>query len=259
MLPRSRRRAAVRLPLVVGTVLAAGVALTGCGGAHAEDAEPERRTFSLEGRELTVDADNSELELVTVDAKTKDLKVTRWFDGWTVGGESKATWAMKDGTLKLREHCDGLMNNCASKHRIEVPRGVKVTVRDNNGKVRARGFETDLKVHTDNGKIDIADSKGNLDLSSSNGDVVAARVTPQRVKAASSNGGVRLALTRVPDRVEVSSDNGATKVELPRATYDVIAESQNGKVDVDVPRDSASHRKVTARSQNGEVTVRSAN
>jgi Putative adhesin len=255
---RSRpRSAAARLSLVVGGVLIGGVVLTGCGSADADDAEPEYKSFSLPGRELTVDSDNSEIELVPGDAK--DVKVTRWFAGWTVGGSSSASWSVDGSTLKLREDCDGISSHCESKHKIEVPRGVTVTVKDHNGTVRARGFDTDLKVTTHNGEIKVTDATGALDLSSSNGNVTATGVGSRKVKAGSHNGNVRLALGRVPDRVEATDDNGNVTVELPRASYKVDASSDNGNAKVDVPRDDVSGHTVSGRSHNGNVKVVIAN
>ncbi|MFD0384075.1 hypothetical protein ACFQ2B_22585 [Streptomyces stramineus] len=145
------------------------MALTGCGGGGVDDAEPERKSFALPGKELTVDSDDSRLELVPGDGK--DVNVTRWFDGWTLGGTAKVTWEMDGSTLKLREHCSGISTDCEAKHRIEVPHGVKVTVKEHNGGVRAKGFASDLKISSDNGEVRVSDSSGALDLSSSNGTV----------------------------------------------------------------------------------------
>ncbi|ARZ70324.1 hypothetical protein SMD11_4730 [Streptomyces albireticuli] len=259
MKPRSRARArsAARLSLVAGGVLLAGTALTGCGSADLDKAEPEYKAFPLAGRELTVDTDNSELELVPGDVK--EVKVTRWFAGWTLGGSSKASWEMDGGTLKLREHCDGLSSTCESRHRIEVPRGVALTVKDRNGTVKARGFATDLKVSADNGEIRVADSTGALDLFSSNGDVVATGAGSRQVKARSDNGDIRLTMARVPDRVETSNDNGNIRIELPRTPYRVDASSENGTTKVEVPRDDASGHSVSGHSDNGNVKVLIAN
>ena len=49
------------------------------------------------------------------------------------------------------------------------------------------------------------------------------------------------------------------RVDLPRETYKVSADSDDGSVDVSVPRDDASSHVVNARTQDGEVTVRTAN
>ncbi|MCD9141928.1 DUF4097 family beta strand repeat-containing protein [Streptomyces albireticuli] len=254
---RSRARSTARLSLVTGGVLLAGAALTGCGSADVDEAEPEYKAFPLAGRELTVDSDNSTLELVPADVK--EVKVTRWFAGWTLGGSSKASWEMDDGTLKLREHCDGISANCASKHKIEVPRGVALTVKDRNGTVKARGFSADLKVSSNNGEVRVTDATGALDLSSSNGNVIATGAGARQVKASSDNGNVQLALARVPDRVEASNHNGNVKIELPHSPYRVDASSRNGTTTVQVPRDDASGHWVLGRSDNGNVKVLIAN
>ncbi|MGW1075537.1 DUF4097 family beta strand repeat-containing protein [Streptomyces sp. NPDC002537] len=245
-----------RLSLVVGGVLLAGAGLAGCGGANADEADPESRAFALSGQELTVDSDNSELELVPADGKdVKDVKVTRRFSGWTLGGSSKASWEMDGHTLKLRQHCSGLVSNCESKHTIEVPRGVKVTVKDGNGSIRARGFDQDLTLTSHNGAVRVTDSSGALDLSSSNGDVTATGSASPRVRAHSSNGGVRVALTRVPERVDATNDNGNVRIELPRTPYKVDVHSGNGRTQVDVPTDDTSRHTVSGRSNNGDVRV----
>ncbi|GHG73173.1 DUF4097 family beta strand repeat-containing protein [Streptomyces griseocarneus] len=257
MLPRARR--AVRLSALAGGVLAAAVALTGCATVDADDATPEHKAFSLAGRELTVDTDNSAIELVPATGNGKDVQVTRWFDGWSMGGETGVSWEMEGGdTLKLRMKCKGLSVDCEAKHRIEVPRGVAVTVKGSNGAVKARGFETALNVRTSNGAIDIRDAKGTVELRSSNGAVTAEGLRAPKVKATTSNGEIRIGLARVPDEVRTSAGNGATRITLPRAPYKVDTKSGNGGVNVDVPRDDASRHEVTARSGNGAIEVRTA-
>ncbi|MBB4892626.1 hypothetical protein FHS39_001637 [Streptomyces olivoverticillatus] len=252
-----RGRRAVRVSGLVGGVLAAGVVLSGCGSANADDATPEHKTFSLKGKELTVDSDNSEIELVP-GGSGKDVKVTRWFDGWAMGGSAGVTWRMEGDTLKLRMNCKGLTVGCDAKHRIEVPRGVAVTVKDDNGAVTAHGFDTTLKITSTNGSVDVNDAKGPVDLKTTNGSLSAKGLDSQQVSAVTKNGQIRLGLNRVPDSVRTDSDNGATTITLPRAPYKVDATSHNGQVKVEVPRDDASRHTVSARSENGGIQVRTA-
>lgn len=252
MLPRT---AAARTSIVIGGVLVAGAALSGCG-ASAEDAAPEHRTFTVSGQELTVDTDSSAIELVGGSGSGKDVKVTRWFDGWAVGGSAGVTWSMDGDTLKLRLHCRGISVGCDAKHRIEVPRGIAVHVKDGNGSVDARGFDSDLKIGTSNGSVDVRDSSGRLEVGTSNGRVTAEEgIRSRQVSVTSSNGSIRLGLQQVPDRVGTKSDNGSTRIALPRAAYNVDTHAGNGRVDVDVPRDASSTHAVTARSNNGSITV----
>ncbi|MFF4216414.1 DUF4097 family beta strand repeat-containing protein [Streptomyces nondiastaticus] len=253
MKPRTRS-AALRIPLVTVGVLVAGAVLTGCGSADADEATPEHKAFALAGKELTVESDNSALELVPADVK--DVRVTRWFSGWTLGGTAKVTWEMDGSVLKLKEKCSGLSADCESRHKIEVPRGVKVTVKNDNGAVKARGFDTDLDIRSGNGAVRVDDSSGSLRLHSSNGTLTTTGVTSRQVKADTDNGAVQLSFGRAPDRVDAGSDNGSITIGLPRAPYKAEGRSNNGKVRVDVPRDDNSAHVVTAHSNNGEVKIR---
>ncbi|WP_329116730.1 DUF4097 family beta strand repeat-containing protein [Streptomyces sp. NBC_01465] len=249
-----------RTLLAAGGAVLVSVAVTGCG-ADAGDAKAEHKSFALSGKTLTVDSDNSQIELVPADVK--DVEVTRRVDGWVfMGTGPEAKWSMKDGTLTLRVKCDAVASSCAARHEIRVPRGVAVTVRDGNGGVTATGFSTPLKVSSGNGRVTVRNSSGALDLDSDNGKVEGEGISAKSVVAGSHNGGVRLTLTSVPDRVETSSNNGAVEVTLPKQaglTYKVSTKSHNGDVNVSVPRSDTSAHVVRATSDNGEVTVRSAN
>jgi hypothetical protein len=249
-----------RTLLAAGGAVLVSVAVTGCG-ADAGDAKAEHKSFALSGKTLTIDSDNSQIELVPADVK--DVEVTRRVDGWVfMGSGPNAKWSMKDGTLTLRLDCDAVASSCEARHEIRVPRGVAVTVRDDNGGVTATGFSTPLKVRSDNGRVTVRDSSGALDLDSDNGQVVAEGVTAKDIVAGSDNGEVRLTLAAVPDRVESSSNNGAVRITLPQKSgvaYKVSTRSSNGDVHVSVDRDDSSAHVVRATSDNGEVTVRSAN
>ncbi|MFC5720063.1 DUF4097 family beta strand repeat-containing protein [Streptomyces gamaensis] len=249
-------RTRTRTALALGVITVIGMTATGCGAAtaDAEDASPEHKAFPVAGKRLGIETDNAPVELVPAKDGRADVGVTRWFSSWTLGGSARASWEMEDGTLKLRSHCSGIAN-CSAKYRIEVPRGVELSVRDGNGAVTAKGFETALRIRSQNGRVEVTDSTGDLDLRSANGEVIATGTGSRRVKAGSGNGTVRLAFARVPERVETDNDNGATRITVPKGTYKVDVRSGNGSTQVDVPRDSASPHSITARSDNGSVRV----
>jgi hypothetical protein len=249
-------RRAVAGVVVVGA-LVAGV--SGCGASAGDDKHPDHRSFGLRGRTLTVDSDDSALEIVGARGDGKTVEVTRWFKGSvTVGSRPRVSWSFKDDRLVLRMHCSGIVADCSARYRIEVPRGVGVGVVDGNGEVRAHGFAEPVAVRTGNGAVRVTDSTGPLELRSDNGSV-RADVASRRVRADAGNGAVDLTLGAVPDLVHAHSDNGRVTVALPRAGYHVTAESDNGRVSVSVPRDDRSRHAVTADSSNGEITVRTAN
>ncbi|MFD9392380.1 DUF4097 family beta strand repeat-containing protein [Streptomyces sp. NPDC060000] len=252
----TRTTRAVLVTGVVG-VLAAGAA--GCASA-VDDEHPDHRSFALQGRTLTIDSDDSALEIVASDtAKAGAVDVTRWFQGSvTIGKEPKVTWSMKEDRLTLRLRCSGLVADCAAKHRVEVPRGVAVKVESDDGSVRAQGFRDALSVRTQDGSVHVTDSSGPLELRSDDGSV-RAEVSSRKVNAHTEDGSVHLTLSAVPDRVESVSDDGSVTIALPEGTYRVTTKTDDGGVDVSVPRDESSAHVVNARTADGKVTVKNAN
>jgi hypothetical protein len=254
------RSVAVRTAAAAGvvTVLVAGVAA--CGASAADDKNPDHRSFALQGRTLTIDSDDSALEIVAADDNPAGkVEVTRWFQGTVaIGKDPQVTWSMTDDRLKLRLKCSGVVADCAARHRIEVPRDITVKVEDRDGSVRARGFEDPLSIRTGDGSVRVTDTSGPLDLRTGDGSV-RAEVTSRQVRARAGDGSVHLELGAVPDRVESHTGDGSVTMVLPHATYRVTTETGDGGVDVSVPRDDSSSHVVSARTGDGKVTVRTAN
>ncbi|GAA2570325.1 MULTISPECIES: DUF4097 family beta strand repeat-containing protein [Streptomyces] len=238
-------------------VLVAG--LSACASS-SDDKDPEHRSFDLPGSTLTVDSDDSALEIVASDDRAAGkIEVTRWFSGSvTVGSDPEVTWKMDGDRLVLRMHCSGLIADCEAKHRVEVPRGVAVKVKDGDGSVRASGFKDALNIRTADGSVHVTDSSGPLELRTDDGSVRAA-VSSRRVRAHTADGSIRLDLGTVPDQVESRTGDGSVTITLPRAAYKVTTDTGDGAVDVSVPTDDASAHVVDARSGDGKITVRTAN
>jgi len=153
-----------------------------------------------------------------------------------------------------------VLENCDSRHRVRVPRGVAVTLKGDNGHISAKSFASALTLRSDNGAVRGEDVRGALELESGNGKVDATGIASRQVSAVSDNGQVRLGFTEAPDLVDVESDNGSVRIELPpRSSYKIDAKSDNGNIDIGVPRDDLSEHSVSARSQNGEITIGTAN
>ncbi|MEV0256576.1 DUF4097 family beta strand repeat-containing protein [Streptomyces sp. NPDC050732] len=270
MTVRTRRRPRTARALAAAGGTAAVVLLAGaCGADATDDTEPEHRTFALAGKTLTVESSDSTLELVPAGSDAEGVRVTRWFDGETVlGGDPKVTWTMEGDRLKLDMECSGVIANCSARHRVEVPRGVAVTVENKDGRVTASGFQDPLKVRSKDGPVTVENIGAPLDLRSSDGSVTARRITSRQVAVDSKDGSVRLELAAVPDRVEARSKDGSVDIAVPdrkggkggkEVAYDVRTDVSDGSVDVAVPRDRNSAHHVSVRSADGKVTVRSAN
>ncbi|CAM5372121.1 hypothetical protein GCM10010329_15400 [Streptomyces spiroverticillatus] len=250
--------ATTRTLLALGGAALVALAVTGCGSADASDAPVEKKSFAFSGKALTISADNSLLTLVPADVK--QIEVERQVDGWVMFGSGPdPVWELTGDTLKLKVECTGISAECSARHSVKIPRGTAVTVDNDNGRVEATGFTTDLKVKSDNGEIDLKNMSGKLDLESDNGWISGADISAKNVTAKSDNGEVKLAFTAVPDLVDGRSNNGAVRLTLPKAAYQVDARSNNGHVRADVEKADNSTHVVKARSDNGEVTLQSAN
>ncbi|MEU6989284.1 DUF4097 family beta strand repeat-containing protein [Streptomyces sp. NPDC046465] len=281
---RTRRPRVMRALAVGGATVAVVLLVGGCGADAENDSEPEHRTFALPGKTLTIDSSDSTIELVPARKGAEGVRVTRWFDGKTVlGGDPKVTWKMAGDRLTLRMKCSGVIANCSARHRVEIPRGVAVSVENKDGRITAGGFRDGLKVRTEDGSVDVKDSEGPLNLHSSDGAITvngasgpvelrssdgsihADGLTSRRVAVDSRDGSVKLRLAAVPDRVEARSKDGAVDIAVPGKkdgadiTYDVRTESRDGAVDVSVPRDDESPHHVNVHSSDGSVSVHSAN
>ncbi|GGP85170.1 lipoprotein [Streptomyces griseomycini] len=254
------RSARTRALVLTGAAVVLVAGLSACGASAGDDDDPDRRSFDLSGSTLTVDSDDSALEIVAADGHPSgEVRVTRWFRGTVaLGKEPEVTWSMDGDRLVLREKCSGVVADCSTKHRIEVPRGVAVKVEEKDGSVRARGFRDALSIRTTDGSVHVTDSTGPLELRTGDGSV-RAEVASRTVRARTGDGSVRLQLEAVPDRVEARSGDGSLTVDLPRAAYRVTTGTGDGAEEVSVPRDDSSPHVVTARTGDGKLTVRTAN
>ncbi|MFJ7297477.1 DUF4097 family beta strand repeat-containing protein [Streptomyces collinus] len=272
------RTATARATALAGAVVVLVAGLSACGASAGDDTDPDHRSFGLQGRTLTVDSDDSALEIVASDeSPAGKVEVTRWFQGSVVvGKEPKVTWAMRDDRLVLRLTCSGIVADCSAKHRVEVPRGITVKVRDGDGSVHARGFQDRLDIRTGDGSVRVTDTTGPVEVRTGDGSIrvtgtsgplrmrtgdgsIRANVSSRDVRTHTGDGSARLELGAVPDRVESRSSDGSVTIALPRATYRVTTETGDGGVDVSVPRDESSSHRVSAHTGDGSVTVRTVN
>ncbi|MFF4252204.1 DUF4097 family beta strand repeat-containing protein [Streptomyces sp. NPDC001663] len=256
----TRTARTARVALAAGAVVVLVGTAGACGASAGDDKDPDHRTFALEGRTLTVDSDDSALEIVAADGNPAGkVEVTRWFQGSVaIGKDPKVSWKMEGDRLTLRMKCSGVVADCSAKHRIEVPRGVTVKVEDGDGSVRARGFEDALSIRTGDGSVHVTDSTGPLTLRTGDGSVHA-DVSSRQVRAETGDGSVHLELGAVPDLVDSRSHDGSVTIALPKSTYRVTTETGDGSVDVSVPRSDSSSHVVSARTGDGKVTLKTAN
>ncbi|WP_153457291.1 DUF4097 family beta strand repeat-containing protein [Streptomyces smaragdinus] len=243
------------LALALTTAALTAATATACSTTH--DGAAEERTFTLPGgtKTLTIESDDSALELVPVDRTGTDIKVTRWFKAEKWNGETGTSWSQQGSTLTFEEHCSGVFVNCESRHRVEVPKGFAVKVVEHDGSVKAEGFTTPLDITTEDGSIKVTDIAAPLKLTTKDGSIQADALNTHDVRAHTNDGSIRLDFTDTPQRVTAESKDGSVRLTVPRTTYKVTADARDGGVDIDVPRDDTSARTLEAHTHDGSIRI----
>lgn len=273
--PRHRR---TRLAAGACAVLAVATLATGCDAASASaDKHPDHRSFQVRGKALTIDSDDSALELVQ-GGDGDQVHVTRWLTGG-LGGSAHASWKMTGDRLTLHMTCGSDLGTCGAKHRLEIPSGMAVTILDHHGDVTARDMHNALKIQSDHGSLDLSGITGSLQAHATNGSVDASRLSSSQVEVSTEDGSAELGLAIVPDRVAVTSEDGSITISLPHSgpdgssvAYHVITAQPNdddddadddddddGDAQVDVARDTHSPHLVSATAEDGSIAIRDAN
>ncbi|GAA1507218.1 DUF4097 family beta strand repeat-containing protein [Streptomyces synnematoformans] len=272
MKPKPAALAAPALALVLAA------AATACQSVG--DGEAEHRTFRIgsDATTLTIDADNTAVELVPADegADRAEVDVTRWFEAEKWNGDVGTEWSADGDTLHFRTTCSGVIVSCDSRYRVEVPRRLAVKVDGSDGRITANGLDTRLDITSADGSVAVGDAGGPLtveardgsvrvdgaagpvDLDARDGSVRATGLTAARVTAALGDGSLHLGFTEPPDDVTADTRDGGLTVELPKASYRVHTDVRDGSTDVTVPRDPDSPHRIKATVGDGSLTVRPA-
>jgi hypothetical protein len=248
----------VALFTIGGVVLAGAIgsaAFTGIVLLSAHD-DKARTQFVLTADTLVIESDGGGVKLVpgAPGVVNVDRTTTHAIRG------AKPSWSMTGDKLKLDTNCPMFFSvNCDGNYTVTVPAAVKiVTVRNNNGAIRAEGMHKDLNLTSDNGSITVRDSVGNLKLDSDNGSINVDRSWADRIEASSDNGSLKVTLNNEPSFVRGSSDNGSARVTLPKGdrVYKVRVDSDNGSQNADdIRHDPASPYLIDISSDNGSVRV----
>ncbi|PSK89619.1 putative adhesin [Murinocardiopsis flavida] len=244
-----------RIPRAVGGTLLALATLAACGGP-AEDAAPEERGFGPVGPRLTIAVGSGELDVRPADVD--EVTVRRWFTAWSITGtKAEPAWEFEDDRLTLTAECGpAVLSGCDARYEVRVPRSTRLTVDGGSGAVTAAGFDTPLRIDSDNGAVRVDDAASPLSLRTTSGGLRATGIRSDRVDARSENGRIHLSFAAVPDDVEAAAENGGVTVEVPEAAYDVTTATDNGEVRNGLGKDSGSRHRITARTDNGAIRLR---
>ncbi|MFF8592120.1 DUF4097 family beta strand repeat-containing protein [Streptomyces sp. NPDC015220] len=182
----------------------------------------------------------------------------------TVDDATLARWDGDGGTHTLDLPCDEgddrARDNCGGMPLVHVPAGVTLTVRARDAGIDVSDVRGELSLSTVNGDVTVRDSGtqgARQHLVTRNGSVRATGLEARGVGAETVNGDVDLLCTTSPDTLDGVTRNGSVRVTLPADAppYATDASTVNGRSVVDVPAaDSADHRhRLTLRTVNGDT------
>lgn len=126
---------------------------------------------------------------------------------------------------------------CSADFVIEVPAGVQVFVRTDDGSVRAQGLDGWSRLMTSGGTVSVTDMSG------------------PELLVESEGGAVDVEMTSPPSRVDIQSGGGAVSLVLPdHQPYDVRTAGSTGEVEVGI--DDVNDAERVIRIRGGDVSIR---
>lgn len=254
---RSPRRS--RLWLVLGTILTVPTLLWGGfqvvlmiahEEVHVTEAVTAEGITAIEVRNPTgtVEIVGADVDEITIDSQVSH-GLRRTGHGHRVEGDRLVVWAT----------CPIIGSSwCEATQRIEVPADLAVEVRS-AGRLELRSLTGPVEARLGNGSITADRLAGPTILRSTNEDVRVAGHRGEELEVTSSNGDVELELDRPPTRVEARTTNGDVTVAVPpddEIRYAVDVDARYGDRTNAVISDPGSDRVITARTTNGDATVR---
>lgn len=196
---------------------------------------------------------------------------------WRESLQRPTVEARREGErLLVRTNCpDAFDTFCTVEATVHVPTGTavdgggsspvevvdvagEVAVNVDNGSVRVEGARGRVRVEGNNGSVTVADSTGPMVLRTSNGSIHIERAEAPTVDAETSNGRLELDLIEAPRSVRARSSNGSVTVLVPDdgRPYATTVAADNGSVDNLIQTSPDAGRRIDARTDNGNVSVR---
>ncbi|CAK7280288.1 DUF4097 family beta strand repeat-containing protein [Streptomyces misionensis] len=202
--------------------------------------DSDSRSFDVKDKVtgVTVDSAGGDIDVVAGDGDgvqvTENLK-------YKSGKRPSTEHFVRDGDLHLKvaTSCGSSLGsaNCTVNYRVEVPRGVS------------------LSLHSGGGTVHLDGVSGGVDASTGGGEVKAEDLAAGHLTASSGGGAINASWSKAPDDVDVNAKGGNVTLHVPDSGYQVSASTTLGSKKVDVKTDSSSERHIKARTFAGDVKV----
>ncbi len=224
--------------------LAATVVLVCACAAMPARAEEWSKSYNLTGQpELRVETSDANIHVTTWDQKTLEAKVTTTRYKIGEGGiQINEHQAGDTIDLEVRFPHHGITFGNALNHRVDIeirmPREGRVDLRTGDGKIELANIKGDMQLHTGDGSVEIEGVDGKLHASSGDGHIRASgrfddlelKTSDGRVEARASAG------SSVSTSWRLESGDGTITLEVPEnLAADVDLHTGDGHIDLDMP------------------------
>ncbi|MFF0306385.1 DUF4097 domain-containing protein [Streptosporangium sp. NPDC004379] len=259
--------------VVAGAMLGAVALLSGCGaGIGFGPSNQDVVSYDVAGSLKSLDVTTNSGDIVVNASDRQGVHVTETLR-WRGKKRPETEHPVSGGTLTLRQNC---ARDCEVHYRVEIPKGLDVTTDTGSGTITLRGLKGakataktgsgdieagssevgELTAETGSGAVTLRGLKGeDVRAESGSGDIDARSLTARTFTAESGSGAVEAGFADAPDQVTVKADSGDVTLRLPRNTYALTLDTGSGDKTVQVGNDSASPRKVEARTGSGNIDV----
>lgn len=223
--------------IAIAGALAASVLLTGCGAFSAFGTAKNHDEVSYDVTEkiarLKVDSDAGNVVVNESDRSGVRVTETRHWNDDKPSTEHK----VNGDTLELTYGCPVNFANCAVDYRVEIPKGVEVTVDTGSGDLTLRSLTAVGLVKT------------------GSGDIAASGLAGKQFSAETGSGDVELKFAATPGQVKVHTGSGDATVVVPDGSYDVQADTGSGSTEVKVKDDPSAANKIVLETGSGDAKV----
>ncbi len=247
---------------IAGTVVAALILVFGTGnaiGALARDTWRLHRTIPAGVRAIDVETQVGSITVLGASDTVGQGVDVEMGVSRGLHAPSHSETVIGD-RLVLRSGCAWFVSAwCYVDYVITVPEGVSVVARSDSGDVSVSNVHGDLELSSSSGEIEARDVvAGRAVFDADSGDVTVDGLAAGTIEASSDSGGVTLVLDSSPTSVHATADSGDVQIALPDTpdAYRVDVSSDSGDTSADIRTDPASGRSIQASSDSGDVTVR---
>ncbi|NUT42270.1 MAG: DUF4097 family beta strand repeat protein [Thermoactinospora sp.] len=221
--------------MAIAGALAAAALLTGCGVVGGPT-QQEEISYDVPDKVAKLVLDSESGDIVVNESDRAGIRVveTRHWNNDKPNAQHK----VNGDTLDVSYTCpDDFVNNCSVDYRLEVPKGLELTLETGSG---------DLTLRTLSGVVR---------AKSGSGDISASGLVGKLFRAETGSGDVELKYASTPDEIKVETGSGNATVWVPQGPYDVQTKTGSGATEVAVTDEPGATRKISLETGSGDVKV----